>query len=513
MAGMVGKRAAVYVRISDDREGERLGVERQRADCIALAERKGYVVIRPVYEDNDIGASTRSAPKRRPDYDAMLSAARAGEVEAIVSYTSGRLTRRPRETEDLIELAERQGVRFDYVASPSFDLNTAAGRRIARILAANDAGEAEDIAERVSRAARGRAEKGEFHGGPVAFGYSPIIGPTGERLAWEHHPEHADWVREGARRLLAEESLYSVCMDWHRQGRRTATGNVWRPRTLKRALISPSVAGLRALDGGYVPASKWTAILDRDTWERVRDLLTDESRLSRPFPAGGSARKYPLSGLVRCGRCGQAMNSSTASKGGPAAFVCTTLVTGGCGKMRISMEPLERYVVAYVAYLLDSREWRAAMAATSDDDEAEQALRGAVVTDERRLERLADEHDDDLIPDSEYRRRRKRLEGRIAENRQALGKLARRRAMTDLPSGSDFLDLWERWDNPTRRTFVSRVIDRVEVAPFPPGMTTNLSRRRGESDRDLRSRRDRHEATVLERRVTVHRTTAIDKEV
>jgi DNA invertase Pin-like site-specific DNA recombinase len=37
-------RAAAYVRISRDREGQALGVARQEDDCKALAERRGWTV-------------------------------------------------------------------------------------------------------------------------------------------------------------------------------------------------------------------------------------------------------------------------------------------------------------------------------------------------------------------------------------------------------------------------------------------------------------------------------------
>jgi site-specific DNA recombinase len=36
--------AAIYCRISDDREGTGLGVDRQEEDCRALAQRKGWKV-------------------------------------------------------------------------------------------------------------------------------------------------------------------------------------------------------------------------------------------------------------------------------------------------------------------------------------------------------------------------------------------------------------------------------------------------------------------------------------
>jgi DNA invertase Pin-like site-specific DNA recombinase len=60
------KRAAIYTRISRDKEGTELGVQRQEQDCRALAERDGLQVVR-VYTENDIGASTLSK-KRRPEY-------------------------------------------------------------------------------------------------------------------------------------------------------------------------------------------------------------------------------------------------------------------------------------------------------------------------------------------------------------------------------------------------------------------------------------------------------------
>ena len=63
-------RTAIYCRISKDRSGESLGVERQEQDCRQLAERLGWEVV-GVYIDNDISASTKSR-KHRPQYAEML---------------------------------------------------------------------------------------------------------------------------------------------------------------------------------------------------------------------------------------------------------------------------------------------------------------------------------------------------------------------------------------------------------------------------------------------------------
>src|SRR5215475_2256352 len=168
-------RCFIYCRISEDREGQEKGVTRQEEDCRELVTAIGGEVVR-VFIDNDLSASTRSK-KKRPDYDEMLAAARAGLGDVIVSYSNGRLTRRPLELEDLIKLHEDTGVLIHTVKSGNDDLSTADGRMVARIKAAVDAAEVERTAERVERTARQRREEGRAHGGSRTFGY---VHPTKE---------------------------------------------------------------------------------------------------------------------------------------------------------------------------------------------------------------------------------------------------------------------------------------------------------------------------------------------
>lgn len=158
-------RAGIYCRISRDAEDEGLGVQRQEQDCRTLAARLG-VEVAEVFVDNDISASTRST-KRRARYEDMLGAAERGDLDVVLAYSTSRLTRRPMEYVRLITLVEKRDTRIDTVVSGRVDLITADGRFIARTLANADAAEAERTAERVKRAALGRAENGEWHGGHV----------------------------------------------------------------------------------------------------------------------------------------------------------------------------------------------------------------------------------------------------------------------------------------------------------------------------------------------------------
>lgn len=312
-------RAAIYIRISQDREGKELGSQRQREDCEALAARLGATVV-DVYADNDIGASTRSR-KPRPEYRRLLADARRGRIDTIIAYTSGRLTRRPREHEDQIELAEQHGVSFRYVSSPSFDLDTSAGRRIARILAANDAGEAEDIAERVKREALQKAEQGRHHGGPRMFG----VDRQGRVLV----EEESVVVREMYATILAGGSISGIRKSLNARGLTTAAGRPWNDSSIRVILLNPRNAGIRELGGVQYPASN-PPIVPVETYRACRAILCDPARRTN---VGRTARRWIGAGLYRCERCDRPVRTSydgTAVKGW-RVYICAAR-DGGCAR-------------------------------------------------------------------------------------------------------------------------------------------------------------------------------------
>ena len=119
--------AAVYLRISEDRTGEQLGVVRQRQDCEELCRSKGSTPVE--YVDNDTSASNG---KRRKDYERMLADIRGGSIGAVVAWDLDRLHRRPIELESFMALADEKRVALATV-SGDVDLSTAQGRLVARL--------------------------------------------------------------------------------------------------------------------------------------------------------------------------------------------------------------------------------------------------------------------------------------------------------------------------------------------------------------------------------------------
>ena len=89
------RRAAIYCRISEDRTGAGLGIERQEHDCRELADQLGWTVVE-VFADNDLSAYSGTP---RPGYQALLDALRAGTADAVICWHTDRLHRRPVELE------------------------------------------------------------------------------------------------------------------------------------------------------------------------------------------------------------------------------------------------------------------------------------------------------------------------------------------------------------------------------------------------------------------------------
>jgi site-specific DNA recombinase len=269
----------MYARISLDPAGLRAGVERQEQDCRAEIARRGWALApEHVFVDNDVSAYRG---KSRPAYEALLKAIESKEIRAVVTWAPDRLTRYMPELEALIGLIERTGCQVATIQGGDWDLTTPEGRFSAGLMGRLARLEAEKTGARVSRARLEAAKQGlPSPGGQKAWGFQK------DRMT--HDVDEVAQIRDVAQRILAGESVRSASM---RHGK--------RPKDVKRALLSPRMVGLRDYKGTLYPAA-WEPILDRNTWEALRTVL---SANNRDRIAGVNPRKYLLSGFIYCGVC------------------------------------------------------------------------------------------------------------------------------------------------------------------------------------------------------------------
>ena len=451
-------RAAVYVRISQDRGGAGLGVARQEKDCRAMCDRLGWDVLR-VYTDNDVSAYNG---KPRPAYEQMIADIGAGTVGAVAVWHVDRLTRSPRQLEDVIDLADRHGLALATVTG-EVDLGTPTGKMVARIIGATARQEADHKAARQARAARQAAEAGKPRGGGTrAYGYTP----DGLQVV----PAEAAVVAEAAGRVLAGESLGSVARELNARSASTAGGGQWTSTTLRRVLISARISGRREYTprsrghrgerpvlGEIVADAVWPAIVTTEESDRLRQMLTRPERRTN-----ATGRKYLLSGILRCGICGAGLGGRT--KGDTPRYVCPAAPgKDACGRLATIASRTDDYVRDLVLVALESPDLVRRLHA---HDDIPPELVASVNADETRLAQLAESYALGELTAPEWRAAREALNGRLEANRAKLTHASRAAALDGFTGSYDQLrGRWDGLDTGARRALVAAVLDRVTVKP------------------------------------------------
>jgi len=161
-------RTGIPARISQDKGGQALGVARQLQDCREVVQQRGWIES-DTYVDNDVSASRG---KRRPEYERMLADIRSGFIDAICVWDIDRLTRTPRELEDIIDLADQYKLSLANVAG-EVNLSTSDGRLHARLKGIIARQEVEQQSKRLKRKFQERAENGHPHG-YTPYGYERV---------------------------------------------------------------------------------------------------------------------------------------------------------------------------------------------------------------------------------------------------------------------------------------------------------------------------------------------------
>ncbi|MCF7548524.1 recombinase family protein [Pseudonocardia sp. WMMC193] len=325
-------KGGLYLRISQDRVGAGLGVERQEQDGRQLAERLGIPIV-DVYVDNDTSAYSG---KTRPEYERLIADIESGYVTAVLAWHADRLHRSPVELERYIAVCEQHDVPTHTVRAGVLDLSTAAGRMTARITGAVARHESEQKGERVARQKQQAQAAGKWLGGRRPFGFQ-ADGVT-------PHPEEAAAIVDATRRALAGETMRSIFTEWNSLGRTTTTGRPWTGSQLRQMLLRPRNAGLVGNLERIVGEAEWAPLVDREAWEALRALLTDSARVTH---SGNTSRKLIGSFLYRCD-CGEVVMSGGQRSDGGGRYACRTM------HMRRAAAPIDDLVLRVVAAKLDA---------------------------------------------------------------------------------------------------------------------------------------------------------------
>lgn len=449
------QQAAIYERLSDDKAGDELGVVRQGEDCDALLGRRGWSLY-DRFRDNDRSAKHADT---RPDFKRLLEAVRDGSVHVIVAWSWDRLTRNRRETVELIEACQEHGVLIALVKGSDIDCSTAAGRLVADVLASVARNEIDQKSERQVRAYRQAAEAGKPH---------YVARPYGYTRRGEINEEEAAVLRDIAQKYLLGWGLTEIKNWLNRGGIPSATGGLWSNRVVRDHLLSKRNAGIRVYKGEEFTGT-WTPVFDLDLHER---LVAENKR--RPDYVSGkhsNRRRYLLTGLLFCGKCGQRMighrRADHAGKPMRDKYNCVGLEHGTIckGQIRVA-ETLDHFVREAVLFRLDSPEMAELLAQNEKHAERIEPLRSRSDALKGKLDALLIDYYDETLSKPEYQRLKKRAEvEREAVERELASLYSSQQAAAILDAGTTLRQAWDQQSIGWQRKLLGMVVERIVVNP------------------------------------------------
>nr|WP_170826043.1 recombinase family protein [Mycobacterium malmoense] len=449
--------AAIYARISADVEGTGLGVARQLEDCRKLAADRGWPV-GAEYVDNDVSAYSG---KPRAQYARMLADLKSGARDSVIVYNLDRLHRRPVELEEFVALCESVGVRDVATVTADIDLGNDDGLFMARIFAAFAAKESGRKSARIRRKMLQNAEQGLPHGSVRPFGYEP------DKVTVRC--DEAAVVREMVDRYLAGASIRSLTMWLNDSGIAPAASKSWRTSAVRQILSSGRIAGLREHHGQVIGAAAWPAIITPAQRDQVLARMT-----ARALTKTRAPRTYLLSGLLRCGRCGNRLYSQARHvnpENRVRRYVCLSGPDqSGCGRLTVVAQPVEELLTDAVLIRLDSPALADALAGKSSVDADVAALSAQLDADTTRLDELAALYANGTVTAREWITARDPITARLAETRRAIATATDTTDVQELAGTGHLLrEQWDGLDIDRQQVVIKSVLDHAVIALGTPG--------------------------------------------
>ena len=480
--------AALYARVSSDRQDVDLSVAAQLRALRDYAEKNGYHVAREYVDEAESG---RIAD--RPQFQKMLDEAAKPEApfKEILVWKFSRFTRKREHAVAFKAMLRRRGVRVVSITEHADDSPT--GKLMEAIIESVDEFYSENLAQEVVRGMRESASRGFWVASRVPYGYRKLMVQDGakKRPTLEPDPTTAPVVERIFGMAEAGRGILDITRTLNDEGIANPTGRLWSKNGVHIILRNPVYTG--TLVWGTDSKDKaepvrvekaFPAIVSKAQFKRVnRKLRSRAPRRTHPRRVGSS---YLLSGLVRCRACNRALSGQDAKSGRFAYYVCQSIMKRGkdaCETPRLNARRFEEMVVGKIRenVLTESniRELVKLVDEEMDGIAHEQrqkleTVEAELVDVKRRLERLYDLAEttdlniDDFKPRiRDHREREEKLETAAAEARAMLSQ--RREVLDDVETiaayAQDLSVFLNESELTERRAFIESFVKEIVVQP------------------------------------------------
>ena len=284
--------AALYARVSSDRQDVDLSVAAQLRALPDFAKANGYTVAREYVDEAESGRIA-DRPQLRNMIDEGGKA--TAPFQVILVWKFSRFTRKREHAVAFKSMLRRKGIRVVSITEHADDSPT--GKLMEAIIESVDEFYSENLAQEVVRGMREAASRGFFLGSKAPFGYNRIKVSDGmkDRPTLEIDPVAAPIVNEIFESSRRGNGLKEICKELNGRGI-THKGRRWQKNVIhylltNEAYTGTAVWGVKSEDEKAQEPVRvedaWPSLVSRETFDLVQQGLHERApTVQRPARVG-----------------------------------------------------------------------------------------------------------------------------------------------------------------------------------------------------------------------------------
>lgn len=332
---IIQERALLYRRISPRPEEDfgNTSLEKQLEEMIKYCQRNNIEVVDVYTDEFKSGKSFEGRDEFKEMFHRALT--KEEKIDYVIVLKQDRLSREPLDTLYIMKRLNEANVNLISIAD-NINTNDSNAEILVHIMSLVAQLERKFINYRTSLGMEKKAEDGHFLGGLI-FGYETF---NKELIII---PEEAKIVKYIFDKYAIDKWGYKkIAANLNIQGVRTKKDKDWTINAIKTILQNQIYIGNIKWRGEY-NKGQHTPIIEQSLWDKTREVMQARSYLPEKIHPGS----YPLSGLLKCPKCGSSMvqgNSSSTNK----YYQCSKNKNSGkaaCSSNLVNKEYAEEYVL------------------------------------------------------------------------------------------------------------------------------------------------------------------------
>ena len=369
------KRLALYTRVSTIEQSEEgYSIDEQKRLLMSWAEKNNYEVYK-CYSDRGISGKDI---KNRPALKELLKDAEEKKFDMVISWKINRISRKLADVLKIVDVLEKNDITFKSYSEP-FETDTPAGKMQFQMMALIGEFERGTIAQNVKMGMCAKAKAGEWCGGRV-LGYDLVPVENQEGTKRRKTKLTINEIEARSVRLIFNEysngkGYKAITNQLNKLGYKTKKGNDFSVGSIREILTNPVYIGKVR----YNVRQNWSEkrrrninanpiitdgihepIIDEMLWDKVQAII--ESKKGKPSRIYDG--EYPLTGILRCPKCGAGMvisrttNKLTDGTKKRIAYYCCgawkNKGTSVCNSNTIRVDKANEYVFTKISELLSN---------------------------------------------------------------------------------------------------------------------------------------------------------------